>query len=139
MNDPRHPVRAPAPPGPSVLVVLISFMAGAHLLRTMFSLPLAVPPGTLSLDSLVNGEWWTAFTWMFTHLNLMHLAMNLGLLILAGRAVERQAGGRHLLYIFIISSWTGAALQLMTQPETWVIGASGGVFGVIGAFSALFP
>jgi len=120
--------------------MLASFIVGVHLLRTLFAVPTAVPPGALSMDSLLRGEWWTVFTWMFTHLNLMHLAPNLLLLLLAGRAVERQAGGRHLLYLFVFSSWAGAGLDLLLRPDSAaIVGASGGVFGLIGAFSALFP
>jgi membrane associated rhomboid family serine protease len=140
MNDLRHPLRAPVATGPSVLAVLVALIAGAHVLRTLFSVPTEVPPGALSMASLLRGEWWSVFTWMFTHRDVLHLVMNLTLLVLGGRAVERQVGGRHMLYMFILSAWTGAALHLMFEPDSLpIIGASGGVFGIIGAFSALFP
>ena len=141
MNHLRHPLRSPAAAaGPSVLTVLVSLMIGAHLLRVMFALPTPVPPGALSMVSLQNGEWWSVFTWMFTHDDIIHVGTNVLLLVMAGRAVERQAGARHMLYIFLFSAWAGAALNMLLRPEVRaIIGASGGVFGVIGAFSALFP
>ncbi len=140
MNDPRFTPRPPAASGLQALLALVLLMTGAHVVRALFALPGGVPPGALSLESLQNGEWWTVLTYMFTHQDALHLLTNVLLLVMAGRAVERQCGGRHLLYIFLAGAWAGAALHLMFWPEARpIIGASGGVFGVIGAFSALFP
>ena len=140
MNDPRFLLRTPAPSGPPVLWVLLGLMAGAHVLRTFFTLPSDVPAGALSMESLLRGEWWSVLTYPFTHRDVLHLVTNLALLALFGHAVERQAGGRHLLYIFIAGAWAGAGLHLMLWPDAPpVIGASGGAYAVIGAFGALFP
>lgn len=140
MNDPRFPLRTPAPSGPPVLWVLLGLMAGAHVLRMLFTLPSDVPAGALSMESLLRGEWWSVLTYPFTHRDVLHLVTNLALLALFGHAVERQAGGRHLLYIFIAGAWAGAGLHLMLWPDAPpVIGASGGAYAVIGAFGALFP
>lgn len=140
MNNSRFLMRAPAAAGPPALLLLVIISAGAHVLRTLFSLPTAIPAGALSMDSLLRGEWWTVLTYMFTHKDTVHLLTNLLLLVMAGRAVERHVGGRHLLYIFLFSAWAGAGLHLALFPDsTPIAGASGAVFGVIGAFIALFP
>lgn len=139
MNDPRFPARPPAPSGPPALLVLIILMTGAHVLRALFAVPVEVPPGSLSMEALVRGEWWSVLTYMFTHQDALHLLVNVLLVVCAGMAVERQAGGRHLLYIFLAGGWVGAALQLVFQPEAVIVGASGAAFGMIGAFVALFP
>jgi membrane associated rhomboid family serine protease len=140
MNSPRIVLRPPTPAGPPMLWILVLLMTGAHLLRALFALPTQIPPGALSMEGLQKGEWWSVLTYMFTHQDLLHLLTNVLLLVIAGRAVERQAGGRHLLYIFIAGAWAGAALHLLFWPEAPpIVGASGAAFGVIGAFSALFP
>jgi hypothetical protein len=62
------------------------------------------------------------------------------LLVLAGRAVQRQAGTQHFVYIFLVSAWAGSALTLTLTPDCPpIVGASGGVMGIIGSFAALFP
>jgi|GEM_PF-875996 len=141
MNESRFPPREPVSSGPGILAALVVFAVLAHFLR-LFSVPVppgAEPPGALSMASLVRGEWWSVLTWIFTHENLWHLSMNMVLLVLAGRAVQRNGGTQHFIYIFLFSAWAGAALSLCLRPNTALIGASGGVWGVIGAFAALHP
>jgi membrane associated rhomboid family serine protease len=140
MKDLRHPAREPAPSGPSMLVVLVTISTGAFLL-SLFSMPSlsGIPAGALSIDILQKGEWWSVLTHIFTHKDVWHLLSNMLVLILAGRAVERNAGSQHFVYIFLASSWAGAALSMCFHPESSIIGASGGVMGIVGAFSALHP
>jgi membrane associated rhomboid family serine protease len=141
MNDARFPPREPVSSGPGILVVLVAFTVAAHFLRR-FAAPLPdgeLPAGALSMDALVQGEWWSVLTYVFTHQDVWHLASNMLLLVLAGRAVQRNAGAQHFAYIFLCSAWAGAALSLCLRPGTAIIGASGAVWGIIGAFVALHP
>lgn len=141
MNTPRYSIREPVSPGPPVLAWMVILCAGAFLLR-MFAAPVPPgqpPPGALSLEALERGEWWAVLTHIFTHADIWHLLSNVLLLVLAGRAVERNAGPRHFLYIFLASAWAGAALSLTLRPGQSIIGASGAVWGIIGAFGALHP
>ncbi len=142
MFDVRYPSREPVSPGPSMLMVLVTLGLTTYLLRLLFAMPLPPgipPPGALSLDSLGRGEWWTVLTHIFTHEGLWHLVPNMLLLFLAGRAVERNAGPQHFVYIFLFSAWVGAALFMVLHGDQAIIGASGGVMGVIGAFTAMHP
>lgn len=141
MTDNRFLPRQPASAAPPVLAWMVCLCVGAFVLRVLFSLPVpgAVPPGALSLESLENGQWWTVLTYIFTHDNLWHLLSNMGLLVLAGIAVERNAGPRHFFYIFLAGAWAGAALSLGVHQRQAIIGASGAVWGMIGAFVALHP
>lgn len=141
MNDPRYLPREPVSPGPPVLAWMVMLCAGAFVLR-LFATPVppgGVPPGALGLEQLAGGEWWVVLTHIFIHANLWHLVMNVALLVLAGRAVERNAGARHFFYIFLAGAWAGAALSLGLRPGQAIIGASGAVWGIIGAFAALHP
>lgn len=141
MNDRRYPSSELTSPGPSILTVLLLLNVAAYLL-SLFALPPVAgepPAGALSLDALHRGEWWAVLTHIFTHESVWHLAPNVFLLWLAGRAVQRSAGPQHFVYIFLFSAWAGAAISLCFRPDNSLIGASGGVMGVIGAFSALHP
>ena len=138
MNDVRFPSREPVSPGPGMLGVLVAISAGAFLLG-LFAVPAQIPPGALSVEALLRGEWWSVLTHLFIHQDIWHLVTNMILLVLAGRAVQRYAGPRHFLYIFLFSSWVGAALTLCLRNDVAVIGASGGAWGLIGAFVALYP
>ncbi len=138
MSDARPSPREPVPPGPSMLTVLVSISVGAFLLR-LFAVPSLIPPGALGLTILQEGQWWSIFTHIFTHHDVWHLLSNMLILILAARAVERNAGPQHFVYLFLASAWAGAALSMCFHPDAVIIGASGGVMGVIGAFAALYP
>ncbi|HWB03057.1 MAG TPA: rhomboid family intramembrane serine protease [Verrucomicrobiales bacterium] len=124
--------------GPSMLAVIMGINIGAFLLG-LFAVPTEFPAGALSIDALQRGEWWTTLTHVFTHANLWHLLSNMLVLFLAGRAVHRYAGAQHFVYIFLASAWAGAVLSLGFRPEATIIGASGGVMGVVGAFVAFYP
>ncbi len=141
MNDLRFSPRAPAPAAAPVLAWMVLLCAGAFVLR-LFAVPVppgAVPPGAMSLAALERGEWWVVLTHIFTHADIWHLVSNVLLLVMAGRAVERNAGPSHFLYIFLLSAWTGAALSVGVNHQQAIIGASGAVWGMIGAFVALHP
>ncbi len=141
MNTLRHPIREPVSSGPPVLAWMIMLCAGAFVLR-LFAAPVPPgqpPPGALSLAALEKGEWWSVLTHIFTHADIWHLVSNMVLLVLAGRAVERNAGPRHFFYIFLSSAWAGAAVCLILRQDQAIIGASGAVWGIIGAFAALHP
>jgi membrane associated rhomboid family serine protease len=119
-------------------VVLATF--GVWGWQVMFGRPLAAaewPSGALSLTSLQRGEWWTTVTFLLTHDGFMHVATNLLLLVLAGRRVLRELEAQHFIYLYLVSGWVGAALTLGFAPTSAIIGASGSVFGVVGAHCAL--
>jgi len=87
---------------------------------------------------LRHGYFWQPVTYMFVHDGLWHLLMNmLGLFFFAGD-VERRLGRLSFLVLYFLCGFAGAMLSLV-RPESVVIGASGGVLGVLVAFAMLFP
>jgi membrane associated rhomboid family serine protease len=138
MKDVRPLPREPVSSGPSMLAVLVSISTGAFLLR-MFAVPTEIPPGALSLSALQGGQWWAVLTHIFTHADIWHLLSNMVVLFLFGRAVERNAGSQHFVYVFLASAWAGAAVSMCFHPDAAIIGASGGMMGIVGAFTALHP
>ncbi len=135
----RRPAAGPVQEGPSLVVILVLVNLGALVLRQLFSAHVETPAGAISVKLLQDGEWWTVFTHGFIHQGWGHLIVNMMMLLLAGRRVLADAGPRHFLYIYLVSGWVAAAATLLLHPQDILIGASGCVMGVIGAYAALHP
>jgi membrane associated rhomboid family serine protease len=78
---------------------------------------------------------------LFIHLGPIHLVGNLLFLFIFGLPAERSLGAWRFLLLFLAGGALAnlAAALLMGQPARAIIGASGGVSAVIGAYLALFP
>lgn len=120
-------------------MVLIMVNVLVFVIRQLFSPGQPVPAGAVSVAALQKGEWWTVFTHAFIHADWTHLLTNMLLLHAAGRRVLADAGGRHFWYIYLVSGWVAAVTTLLLHPASPMIGASGCVFGVMGAYCALYP
>lgn len=96
-------------------------------------------PARISADPL--GEAFTVLTSLFMHGGLLHLGGNLLFLYIFGDNVEDAIG--HLRYaLFYVASGVGAALaQVLTNAASTVpmVGASGAIAGVLGAYLVLYP
>jgi len=85
--------------------------------------------------------WATVFTSMFLHGGWLHLLGNMLYLWLFGRGVESALGGaRYLLFYFICGAAAGLTQALVSPAATIpMIGASGAIAGVLGAYLVLHP
>ncbi|MFN4087899.1 MAG: rhomboid family intramembrane serine protease [Alphaproteobacteria bacterium] len=144
---PRHTERQPvfnAPPG---TVLLCAAIVLAHVLRVLLPHSLqdalierfAFVPGAFLAQfgggGLVAGEFLTLVSYAFLHGDAMHLFLNAGLLLAFGSVVEWVLGTGRLLVLFFAACIVAALVQgLATGPApVAVIGASGGVYGLLGA------
>src|SRR5438552_17345767 len=93
--------------------------------------------GALPDNGKLNGEFWRIATYSFLHFNWLHLLLNVGLLLWIGRIVEQQAGTGRGALIYLVSVLCSAAVILFMHSwhpkEGATVGASGGVFGLLGA------
>lgn len=78
-------------------------------------------------------EPWRLLTYSLVHGSLLHLAFNMLTLWFFGRAVERALGLRRFLLLYVASVLAGAAAVALLAPFTAVIGASGGIYGLMAA------
>ncbi|MBI4957290.1 MAG: rhomboid family intramembrane serine protease [Myxococcales bacterium] len=85
-----------------------------------------------------DGAWWRLLTSTVTHAGLWHLGNNLVVLALAGRLAERLAGNTTFLATYLGAGLVGAATGSAAQPHAAVVGASGGVLGVVGLLLGVF-
>jgi len=93
--------------------------------------------GALPDNGQLHSEFWRIATYSFLHFNWLHLLLNVGLLFFIGRVVEAQVGIGHGALVYSISVIFSAAVILLWHnlyPKPGAtVGASGGVFGLLGA------
>lgn len=79
------------------------------------------------------GEWFRLFSPMVLHAGLIHYFLNMTALWFIGRAVEQCHGFAAAVILFIIPAVGGTILSAIFLSEYISVGASGGIFGLIGA------
>ena len=81
-----------------------------------------------------GGEWWRLAASVFLHGNWVHLALNAYALLLLGRFVEQLYGSMRFFTIYMFSGLVGAATTtVLGEVGHLSVGASGAIFGLLGA------
>ncbi len=81
-----------------------------------------------------EGQVWRLVTAMFVHGDVIHWLSNMLFLLIYGLRLEELKGSRWVVFIFLLSGFTGNVISLIImKPEIISLGASGGVFGILGA------
>lgn len=88
--------------------------------------------------SLIFFRPWGAFTYMFIHGGLMHLALNMLVLFFFGPPLESRWGAKEFFKYYVICGLGGVALSFFFLPAK-VIGASAAIYGLMLAFAVLWP
>jgi membrane associated rhomboid family serine protease len=104
---------------------------GVKVGDTLAGLPAHVP--FPNLVGVAHGEWWRLLSAAFLHYGPFHLLLNMLALWWFGSALERRLGSGRFLAIYLVSGLAGSAGALMLDPTTPTVGASGAIFGVLGA------
>lgn len=88
-----------------------------------------------------TGEAFTIFTSMFMHGGLAHLGGNLLFLYIFGDNVEDALGHGRYVGFYLLSGLAAAAAQILTGVSSPIamVGASGAISGVLGAYVVLYP
>jgi membrane associated rhomboid family serine protease len=89
--------------------------------------------GVLWLPYLAEGEWWRLVTAGFLHYGLIHILFNSVMLWWFGTPLETMLGKARFLAIYAIGLLAGSAGALLLAPDRAVVGASAGVFAILGA------
>jgi membrane associated rhomboid family serine protease len=94
-----------------------------------------LPDGSIrTVEGVVDGAWWQLVTAMFTHVDLMHIAFNMLALWFLGPQLEAVVGRARFLALYFLSGLMGSAFVYWLTPEyTPTVGASGAIFGLMGA------
>ncbi len=95
--------------------------------------------GVLFSGGLLS-EPWRIFTSMFLHGDFDHIFFNMFALFVFGTALERRVGTSRFLLIYLVSGVVGAAgFMLFSTPYESALGASGAIYGIIGALVVVAP
>jgi membrane associated rhomboid family serine protease len=120
----------------NVLVYLVTVYQGGGV---------AQPGGSLFSDGAlvgaairIDGDWYRLVTAMFLHGSLLHLAFNILALYWFGSIVEQAIGTMRFLLVYFASGLAGSAgALLLSDPFTPTVGASGAIYGILGALLVL--
>jgi membrane associated rhomboid family serine protease len=104
---------------------------GAEVGNTLVGVPKGIDfPG---LVGVAHGDWWRVLTAAFLHYGPFHLLLNMLALYWFGTALEQRIGSGRFLAIYIVSGLAGSAGALIAAPTEPTVGASGAIFGILGA------
>jgi rhomboid protease GluP len=118
-----------------VAVYLISLIeAGFSLdvLRTGFEVPLLRSLGA-NYGIQESHQIWRLITYMFLHGSLIHILVNMYSLVALGNQIETFFGRWKFFIIYLLSGIAGGMLSAAISPGATSVGASGAIFGLLGA------
>jgi len=122
------------------VVWLLTALIGA---QDRASIIMGVIPARLS--GLINitpavPAWLTPLSSTLAHGGAIHLALNMLMLMWCGTKVERVLGSGSLVVLYVVGAYVAAIAQWLVDPvsSTPMIGASGAISAVIGAFALIF-
>lgn len=102
-------------------------------LPARFALVLGFRADAVSLG-VVDGEWYRLLTAAFMHQEIWHIGMNMFALWILGSALEPVLGRWRFITLYVLSALGGSAVSLLAAtPYSMSLGASGAVFGLMGA------
>ncbi|HYM44723.1 MAG TPA: rhomboid family intramembrane serine protease [Solirubrobacteraceae bacterium] len=87
----------------------------------------------LAGQGVAHGQWWRLVTSGFLHENLLHIGFNMLVLYYLGTMLEPALGHVKFGVIYAVSLLTGSLGALLVAPHDLTVGASGAVFGIMGA------
>jgi membrane associated rhomboid family serine protease len=95
--------------------------------------------GALTPILVSSGEYWRLLTSGFLHLSVTHIGLNMLALYFVGLPLERTIGRWRFLTVYLLSLLGGSiAVMLFADPGSTAVGASGAIFGLLGALVAVF-
>jgi membrane associated rhomboid family serine protease len=89
--------------------------------------------GVLYAPFVAQGDWWRLITAAFLHYGPFHLLLNMLGLFWFGSLLEQRIGAGRYLLLYFVSGLAGSAGALVLSPNSATVGASGAIFGILGA------
>ena len=116
------------------IVFILGFFYRDDILGT-----LSFKPIYLSIELLP--QVYTLFTSMFVHGGIMHILGNMIVFLFIGMAFESRIGRKKFLMIYLATGVCGTLIYSLANPGSAIplVGASGAIFGILGAFAYAYP
>jgi membrane associated rhomboid family serine protease len=123
----------------NTLVFLYEMSLGQQIVPFLYTYGLVAREFMLALS--VNERVLSILTSMFLHGGFLHLLGNMWFLWIFGDNIEDRMGHGRFLFLYLASGVCAALLQVASNPDdaTPIVGASGAIAGVLGAYLVLFP
>jgi len=116
-----------------IAINLVAFVAASTGGRDLGTSGPVYEQGVLFASGVANGEWWRIVTAGFLHAGLLHIAFNMYFLYFLGTLLEPSIGKLRFGIIYLVSLIGGSFGALLLSPDAVTVGASGAVFGSMGA------
>ena len=87
---------------------------------------------------IADGQYWRLFTAMFLHVGIAHLFFNGFGLFIFGPLLENAYGRSRVLLIYVLAGLSGSVASFLLNSISIGAGASGAIFGIMGALAAFF-
>jgi membrane associated rhomboid family serine protease len=116
--------------GVNVAVWLLGLLAGPGAILS--GSPLA-PAFGLFGPAVAAGEWWRLITAGFLHSGIIHVGLNMFVLYVLGPGLERVLGRLRFLGLYAAGLTAASVGALLLSPQALTVGASGAIFGLMGA------
>jgi membrane associated rhomboid family serine protease len=141
LQNVRRTTRSLAAPA---TIALIALNVVVYLITVSQGGGINLPGGQLFSDwalqgnAVSNGDWWRLVTAMFLHGSILHIGFNMLALYWLGTIIEQALGTPRFLLVYFVSGLAGSAGALWFSSQFAVtVGASGAIFGLIGALLIL--
>jgi membrane associated rhomboid family serine protease len=128
----------------NVVVFLFLWISGLEqdaILRGGF-FPIRLGEGLPEFDGISGmvPAWLTPVSSSFLHGGLMHIAFNMLMLLFCGRFVEQALGPQLMALLYVVGAYAAALAEFAVNGDSVipVVGASGAISAVIGAYALLF-
>jgi membrane associated rhomboid family serine protease len=133
-----HTARSLIPSGRAVVTPVLVVL---NLVVFMLDLPSATTTGIGELGAdgalygpnVAAGDWWRPLTAGFVHAGFVHVGFNMFLLWMLGQLIEPAIGRVGFVALYVVSLLGGSFLVLVLTNDSLTVGASGAVFGLMGA------
>jgi membrane associated rhomboid family serine protease len=116
-----------------VLVQVGAMASGASATGSRLGGSDLIADGGLSGPAVADGEVWRLLTSGFLHAGFLHLAFNAFALYVLGTMLEPAVGRLRFGIIYFVSLFAGSFGALVADPNALTVGASGAIFGLMGA------
>ncbi|MBH5335978.1 rhomboid family intramembrane serine protease [Streptomyces pactum] len=124
--------------GINVALWIAVLVAGDRLRNDLVLVGRAYDLGAMEEVGVADGEWYRLLTAVFLHEEPMHIAFNMLSLWWLGPPLEAALGRARYLALYLLSGLGGSALSyLLAEESQSSLGASGAVFGLLGATAVL--
>jgi membrane associated rhomboid family serine protease len=119
--------------GINVVVALGGFLGGASTTTGGVGGSALLDDGAVSRATIADGEYWRLLTAGFLHAGFFHLLFNMFALYVLGTLLEPLVGRFRFGLIYLVSLLAGSFGALLLSPNEPTVGASGAIFGLMGA------